>query len=1192
MEKSDLRPKLQQLENFLTKHDSNESKNYISDLLGGGTARPEDLFVQKFLSVDFWNEMGFSDNEIKIEYPAGPGGRVEITLHVEGQKIAIECKKPYIIKNEQPVVNKLDGEDIRELKEQISQYLLSHSFIVYTNGFHWYFYSRESYRAWLIGQKKKDLELKPFFQHLTSEELFDKETPNYILNLLKRENILSTLSGIEYESIRHVLTDGFFADLKSWITIIDLALKKAPINLKARTTALINKLIFIRTMEDVGIIQNGFLHTLWNSNKGARNSPVNFVDHIDDELSEIYDTELFTSKYVVNEDGQPILKDGVPEYADERKKNFAYSALTEEFFSALLRPIEPTNLSDTGLSTLRIEGKEYTVRSLYWWRFESIPADILGKAYETYLALERKKLGIYYTPHQITEFLTQRTINQIFDEKILELKSELDKDKWDINKIRFIADKIRNIKICDPSCGSGSFLIQAIRIIWKKYKQLEEIIRTYNEKFSQGRSVLDEYFTDKVSVIRYLEVMFRTSDKRERIGTLILRHIFGNDKDIKAIDTAKLNTWLECLRLDPNSFRKDALTGKRHVLPNLELNLTTGDSLISLDPDNIAKSLSPHKDTLKSIYNLRELYVEEFEKTSIAQAAVVLKKALQDFVNTDFAKVIGVKLAHELSTVLEPTHWALQHWDAYFDKNGELRPVEDRGFDAIIGNPPWEILKPNVNEFFGPLYNSDDAKKFSLLTKDEKNKIQNELLKGPNIVTEWNRYQRSIELQQEYFRNSTEYQHQSGEIDDEETGGDINLYKLFLEQYFLLLKKDGMCGIVLPSGFYTDLGSKGLRELIFLNTEISSLVSFENRKGIFDEIHRQFKFIVMVFQKSRQTRYFKTAFYVQDVDFLNSLEKDGMTYDLELIKTTSPRALSLIECKDEREVDITKKLFAFPILATKSNWIIQFTNEFHMTKHAPLFNTQQRGSILYEGKMMHQFTHIFAPPRYWIETAKAMKELISRETKKVKAILKKANDNKKLDDFALPPIKLDSEYYRLAWRDITNATNERTLISTILPPGVFLGNTLNYLKPVYFDGKLYAKSIPVRETLFLCGLLNSFTIDFILRHRVATHANMFYVEELPIPRYKDGDPYFSDIVELVGSLICVSKEFESLKKEASIKGSETDPTKRETIVAQINAYVAKIYKLTTIELHCILETFPLVENSIKEKIVAEFQKLD
>jgi hypothetical protein len=86
-------PKLLQLKNFLVDDTSEEFRNYVSDLLSGATSRPEDLFVQKFLAVDFWKELGFSDKEIKIENPAGATGRVEITLQVGNLRIGIECKR-------------------------------------------------------------------------------------------------------------------------------------------------------------------------------------------------------------------------------------------------------------------------------------------------------------------------------------------------------------------------------------------------------------------------------------------------------------------------------------------------------------------------------------------------------------------------------------------------------------------------------------------------------------------------------------------------------------------------------------------------------------------------------------------------------------------------------------------------------------------------------------------------------------------------------------------------------------------------------------------------------------------------------------------------------------------------------------------------------------------------------------------
>jgi len=1186
------RPKLRQLENFLTKPESDESRNYISDILSGATARPEDLFVQKFLSVDFWKELGFSDNEIKIEYPAGAGGRVEITLLVEGQKIAIECKRPYLVKNGEIIKHELNGDDILELKDQISQYLLSHSFVVFTNGFHWYFYSRESYSVWSANKNKKDVKLSPYFDHITYDQLFSESLPHYILNILQRYNILEALSGMGDQSIRHFLTDEFFVDLKSWVGFIDDALKKTPSDVKARTTSLVNKLIFVRTMEGVGIIPNGFLAALWDNRKGVRNSTVDFIDHIDDELTEIYDTELFTSKYIVDEDGDPIIKDGLPQYSKERQKNYAYKALPEDFMTAILHTTDRLNLNDSGKTRVILDGKDYYIRSLYWWRFEAIPADILGKAYETYLARERKKLGIFYTPHQMTEYLTSNTVGSMFNEKISLLKNELKNESWDVDKIKTVANQIHDIKICDPSCGSGSFLIQAIRIIWKKYLELENIVRELDEKMVKGKALLDDYFTAKVGIIKYLEVLFRVTDRKERIGTLILRHIFGNDKDIKAIDTAKLNIWLECLRLDPNSYRKDVLRGKRHALPNLELNFTVGDSLIGLDTESTEKTMVGLKSSLQSVFKLREKYVESFEKTSIAQTAVEIRRGLQGFIDHDFANSLGMEYSLELLKILEPTHWSLQHWDAFYDKNGELRPVDQRGFDVIIGNPPWEILKPNIDEFFSPFHNQDDPDKFRSLNKNEKNKFIETLLKDRNVSVQYENYKNAINVQRKYYAKTKSYKFQTAKTDSPQNSIDINLYKLFLEKYYSLLKKDGMAGIVLPASFLLDLGSKGLRRLLIDNTKIIKLYDFENKYGIFEEIHRQYRFITLVFRKGEKTTTFNSAFHLRDVNKLSTIDNEALVYDIDLIKRTSPDTLAILECKNQVEVDILKKLYKYPLLAEKSSpdWKIRFQREFHMTGDAHLFNTEKKGFVLYEGKMIHQYNHKYLEPRYWIEPNIGKKALLESQTKRVIKEINKITKNKK--DRKLPEIKIDCDFYRLGWRDVTNAVDYRTLICTILPPNVFLGQTISYLRPNYFDGEEFHQALTHKEMLYLCGMFNSLALDFIIRHRVGLHATMSIVYELPVPRLKEGDKYFSEIVERVAKLVCTSSEYDDLRKELKLDKGELDPTNRENLISEIDAYVAKIYKLSLEELKHILGTFRLVPDQLKAKIIENYQKLD
>jgi len=253
-------PKLKSLKNFLTDNESKESQNYISSLLSGKFARPEEAFIDEFLSSDFWKEMGYQGSERIPQGHAGVRGFVEHSLEVDRKKIAVECKQPYdVTKDGNAIPNELDGSDISELKNQIVPYLLSHDFIIYTNGFYWYFYSRESYRAWLINKDKKDNKLNPYFKFLTSEEIFNPLSPFFIQNIIHRNNILEALSSLEHKSIRHVVTDEFYEDLKTWVSYIDSCLSDTRAHTKARTTSLVNKLIFVRTMEGVDVISNGFI---------------------------------------------------------------------------------------------------------------------------------------------------------------------------------------------------------------------------------------------------------------------------------------------------------------------------------------------------------------------------------------------------------------------------------------------------------------------------------------------------------------------------------------------------------------------------------------------------------------------------------------------------------------------------------------------------------------------------------------------------------------------------------------------------------------------------------------------------------------------------------------------------------------------------------------------------------------------
>jgi len=808
----------------------------------------------------------------------------------------------------------------------------------------------------------------------------------------------------------------------------------------------------------------------------------------------------------------------------------------------------------------------------------------------------------------------------VFDKKIFELKSELNKENWDIKKLNSLAEQIVDIKICDPSCGSGSFLIQAIRIVWEKYKELEKIIKEKDNQYAKGKTTLDAHFTVEVDVLRFFQKLLKIDDKQQRIGAIILRHIYGNDKDPKAIDTAKLNIWLECLRLDPNTYRFENIKEKRHVLPGLELNLTVGDSLVDLDVNEVDIAIKSESiETIQAIFTEKESYTASFDKTRISQDAAVKRDILtENNLDKAFSEKFGKEFTEDLFSILRPTYWPLQHLSAFYNKNGELKEEDERGFDVIIGNPPWEILEPNIDEFYGPHHNKEDMTRFYELEKNEKDKVIKKLKRNPEIVKDWERYNKEIDLQREFYRKSKSFKFQTAKTNAPQNTIRPNFYKLFIEQYYYLLKKGGSAGIVVPAHFYTNLGAKGLRRLIFENTKIITLISFLNKNKIFD-IHPQLNFINLIFEKGGKTSKFKAYFKLLDVNDLVSIEKNAMMYDIDLIKRGSPDSLSLIETNNQEDVDIINKLLKFPLLLEKSEWKIRFQREFNKTDDKGLFNSNANGPPMYEGEMIHQFTHEFSKPKNWIvekkgidvlkerQTNRILKEMKKKFIDKIKEIREKNKElrekNKELKQknkkpqnelikknteqikllekekkqIKTPKIENHFDYYRLGWRDVTNETNVRTFLCTIIPKHVFLSYTIPYLRPIYFNGKNFEKAIPSDVMMFMCGLFNSFVIDFLVRRRISLHATMSHVLELPIPRYGKNDPYFSEIVERVGSLVCTTKEFDSLKSELQIKDSITEQSKRDEAIAQINAYVAKIYDITKEELEYILNTFPQKE---------------
>lgn len=357
-----------------------------------------------------------------------------------------------------------------------------------------------------------------------------------------------------------------------------------------------------------------------------------------------------------------------------------------------------------------------------------------------------------------------------------------------------------------------------------------------------------------------------------------------------------------------------------------------------------------------------------------------------------------------------------------------------------------------------------------------------------------------------------------------------------------------------------------LREMLFGQTEITGLFCFENRKEIFEGVHRSFKFVVLSFEKGRRTTSFPAAFMRHEADELDRFPQEGAIYiPVELIRRLSRDSLSIMEFKSPVDIAIAEKMFAYPSLDDVSRWRPDFHREFHMTDDAPLFRQEPgNGRLpLYEGKMIWHFDHTFAEPRYWI---------VEREGRK--ALLGKEPENHQT---------LGYQTYRLVFRDVAASTNERTMISTVLPPGRFTGNTL-VNSTSSSDG---------RELLYTSAILNSFAVDFVLRQKVTNHCNIFYVYQVPVPCLSAEDAVFGQLVDRAARLICTTPEFDALAQKVGLKSHKdgvTDRDARAKLRAELDGLVAHLYGLTEEEFAHILATFPIVEQSVKDAALAAYRR--
>jgi hypothetical protein len=624
----------------------------------------------------------------------------------------------------------------------------------------------------------------------------------------------------------------------------------------------------------------------------------------------------------------------------------------------------------------------------------------------------RKLTGSYYTPDSLVQELIKSALEPVIAQTVQ----------------AHPADPVRallQLTVCDPACGSGHFLLAAARRLADEVAQLRAV--------AQGGAPTP-------------------ADYRHALRDVVGHCIYGVDKNPMAIALAKTALWLEAYTPDrPLTFIDhhlqvgDALLG---VLdPKILENGIPDEAYAVLSGDDKTTAAALKKQNKAELKSWKQVEANDlFAATTLVQHANAVEHLADDTLdgiaakrqawanaNHQAAQSTLAKLADtyvaaflapkvpqgEKHIPLSGYLWSLLHPNANQPAKPELAQAAhdlcrthsvfhwwlafphiaaQGGFSVMLGNPPWERIKLQEEEFFAtrsPLVaaaknKAERAKRIELLRQGlllhtlYPDVEAAEGLSPPNRA-EMRLYEDFIAARRGAEAASL-YAHDSGRYPL--TGvGDVNTYALFAESLFQLTAPQGRAGFIVPTGIATDDSTKAYFGHISQTGRLVSLDGYSNRKGLFPAVGSLITFGLLTIGKSSLTKF--SWFLESTNQALESSRRFTLTPDE--FRLINPNTRTCPVFRSQRDAELTKKLYrAAPVLIREAEvagegkdahtiqpevnpWGIRFSTMFHMSNdshlfadtpypHEPLASSPDtaRRLPLYEAKMIHQFDHRWA----------------------------------------------------------------------------------------------------------------------------------------------------------------------------------------------------------------------------------------
>jgi len=833
----------------------------------------------------------------------------------------------------------------------------------------------------------------------------------------------------------------------------------------------------------------------------------------------------------------------------------------------------------------------------------------------------RKLSGSYYTPDSLVQELIKSALDPVIEQRIAAQPESP-------------VDALLAIRVIDPACGSGHFLLAAARRLAEKLAQLRA---TDGEQTEQ--------------------------DFRHALREVVSRCIFGVDRNPMAIELARTALWLEGFEegrplgfLDHHLQVGDALLGLTD-LKALELGIAkdafkplSGDdkevckqlakanaaALKDLEKKRKARAFgqldvaSSQDSGLKPLQALEALpenstqeiaakeaayraFLEQAKTSRLAHAADLLvgayllpkREGAETSIPTSatlYLTLLGDVLPTDQQGALAIAQTACSearvlHWPLAFPQ-----VFAGGGFDCVLGNPPWERIKLQEEEFFATRHR-DIAQAKNKAERSQRIQWLAEGMLAKHLFPEMEHALHECEAEQRLYaefisaRRTAEAASVFAHVKGEDGGrypltgvGDVNTYALFAETISQICHTTGRAGFIVPTGIATDSSARAYFAGLTQQKRLVSLYDFDNSDRVFPAVATLVRFSLVTLGESDIATF---AFLLKGVrDLLDDRRRFALS--AEDFRLINPNTLTCPVFSSRMDAEITRKIygrtpvFILESLDKKSEcnpWNVSFSAMFHMSNDSHLFLTAAdlpkekdvrigrdaraksfNGYLpLYEAKMMTLYDHRFGSyPPGAIDDTRALPRL-------------------SMEQYSDPCFEVNSRFfvtaddlrshlgdYQKSWficfRSMSNHSNIRRFISGVVPLSA-LGNSLIMVKP--------GSAVSGKKIACLIGNLCSMVLDAIARWKVSgTNLNLFLVQQFPVlppSSYSEEDELF-----IANRVLELTYTTHSLKDFAEEIGFQGDPfgwnvARRSQLRAELDAWYAKAYGLTRDELRYILD---------------------